>query len=185
MSLKFKEIFVFSALLVQISTASKFSVNSLAKPDAEKCRTRPKEFTIKGQNYFFSGNHPPTNREVGWLEARNLCRQYCMDTMSIETQEEFEMMQDILEDFLVGYIWTSGRVCDEKDCLKDKKYQPSNVNGWTWLHNNAKIPATSRNPPGWSFNPWSTTGEKTIKNTFFALKNFYFLSRLQKCSSTR
>lgn len=130
-----------------------FAINS------QKCLNRPRDFTINGQNYFFSDNHPETQgKEVGWAEARKICQEYCMDTISVETQKEFDVMKRILEDFAVAYIWTSGHVCDAPECLSDPRFLPVNINGWYWTHNSVGIPATNRKPPGWSFNPWSQTG---------------------------
>ena len=33
---------------------------------------------------------------AGWLDARNLCRERCMDLISIETYREFKMVQDLV-----------------------------------------------------------------------------------------
>ena len=72
-----------------------------------------KQFNYKGHNYFYSGNVPElANKRVDWLEARNLCREYCMDAVSIETQEENNLIFKLIQENDVPYIWTSGRLCD-------------------------------------------------------------------------
>lgn len=128
--------------------------NAISSRDIQKCRNRPVDFTIGGISYFFSDFQASLkNRRVGWAEAREICRSFCMDTISINTQKEFEVMKNLLEDNLVDYIWTSGHECVPKKCS-----QPREINGWLWMNNNQKIPPTNKNPPGWSFNPWSHTG---------------------------
>lgn len=58
----------------------------------------PKEFTYKGRNYFFSGHTQQyKTSKVDWLEARNICREYCMDLVSIETQEENNLIFRLIQ----------------------------------------------------------------------------------------
>lgn len=148
-----KLLLICSAVLVQTSVGLSFN-DVLANPVEEKCRNRPREFEMNGRNFFYSDNHPETKGQmVSWLDARNICRQYCMDSISIETQKEFNMVKKVLEDFLVGYLWTSGRVCDVPEC-------GSRLNQWYWTHNNKKLPSAGKKPVGWSMNPWSQTGFK-------------------------
>lgn len=73
----------------------------------------PKQFNFKGHNYFYTGDFPElSTKRVDWLEARNLCREYCMDAVSIETQEENNLIFKLIQEKDVPYIWTSGRLCD-------------------------------------------------------------------------
>lgn len=73
----------------------------------------PKKFNYKGHNYFYSGTIPElATKRVDWLEARNICREYCMDAVSIETQEENNLIFKLIQENDVPYIWTSGRLCD-------------------------------------------------------------------------
>lgn len=45
-------------------------------------------------SYFFSWEYAFTkNVEVDWLDARNICRRHCMDTVSIETPQENEFIK--------------------------------------------------------------------------------------------
>lgn len=70
-------------------------------------------------NYFFSWEHQATqNLEVDWLDARNICRRHCMDTVSLETPAENEFIKQKISSGRVKYIWTSGRKCNFKGlCL--------------------------------------------------------------------
>jgi len=75
--------------------------------------TGPRQFQYKGHNYFYSGEVPAlATKRVDWLEARNVCREYCMDAVSIETQEENNLIFKLIQEKDVPYIWTSGRLCD-------------------------------------------------------------------------
>lgn len=141
----------------------------------------PKKFNYKGHNYFYSGHVPEhANKRVDWLEARNVCREYCMDAVSIETQEENNLIFKLIQENDVPYIWTSGRLCDfngknyknkfessiilliETGCEGRKDLLPKNLNGWFWSANREKIQPTNRNPVGFGYNPWSQTGHKKV-----------------------
>jgi len=90
----------------------------------------PKKFTFNGHNYFYSGQIPEyQNQRVDWLAARNICREYCMDAVSMETQEENDLIIKLVESNDVPYIWTSGRLCDfegELELLKNPNFFNSN-----------------------------------------------------------
>jgi len=96
-----------------------------------------------------------------WLEGRNFCREYCMDLVSLETQEENDFFAEFLESNALDYIWTSGRLCDFKGCDRED-LQPVSVNGWFWTGSNKKIAPTNSTPPSWSYQPWSPTGHLKI-----------------------
>lgn len=135
----------------------------LSLPVPIKCSLRPKKFNFKGHNYFYSGHVPElATKRVDWLEARNICRQYCMDAVSIETQEENNLIFKLIQENDVPYIWTSGRLCDFNGCEGRKDLLPKTLNGWFWSANREKIQPTNRNPIGWGYNPWSQTGHKKI-----------------------
>lgn len=58
----------------------------------------PKQFNFRGHNYFYSGHVPAhANQKVDWLDARNICREYCMDLVSMETQEENNMIFRLIQ----------------------------------------------------------------------------------------
>lgn len=94
---------------------------------------------------------------AGWLDARNLCRERCMDLISIENYQEFKMVQDIVKKHNLHSLWTSGRLCNFKGC--DKPHlQPRNIKGWFWAGSGKTIHATNSTPPNWPLQPWSRTG---------------------------
>jgi len=131
----------------------------VANPRAEKCRNRPKHYMDKrsGHYYFFSGKSHFRGYEASWLDARNICREMCMDLVSMETQEEQKMIEKILTKFDVDSVWTSGRLCNFHGC-DAPHLQPRHINGWFWSGSGVRIHATNETAPGWRRNPWSNTG---------------------------
>ena len=70
----------------------------LSPPVPEKCTSRPKHFQREGHNYFFSKFEEGFEDLKGdWLEGRNFCREYCMDLVSLETQEENDFFVEFIE----------------------------------------------------------------------------------------
>ena len=88
----------------------------------------PKRFRFQGHNYFYSGDVAPYKKiKYDWLDGRNFCRwllmvncrchcnqpqktrEYCMDLVSLETQQENDYIQNWLESRNLTYTWTSGR----------------------------------------------------------------------------
>jgi len=133
----------------------------LSLPNLEKCKNRPFNFTLNGHGYFYSGwVEEHKSDKVDWLEARNTCREYCMDLASLETPTEDEMIRDFLIKEDLPYIWTSGRLCNFKGCDRED-LQPATVNGWFWSGSGVKMAPTNSTPPGWSYQPWSYTGHKS------------------------
>ncbi len=109
-------------------------------------------FTHDGHAYFYSG-HEEAHKDdkVDWLEARNYCREYCMDLVSVETPSE----NDMVEQFILGedlpYIWTSGRLCNFHGCELREDLKPVHVNGWFWSGSGVKMAPTNDTPPGWPY----------------------------------
>lgn len=135
----------------------------LSLPVPEKCASRPKEFNYRGHNYFYSGHVPAlADKRVDWLDGRNICREYCMDLVSLETQEENNLIFRLIQQNDVPYIWTAGRLCDFKGCENRPDLEPKNVYGWFWSNNREKIQASNKIPNGWGYNPWSKSGHKKI-----------------------
>jgi len=143
------------------TTTEDTSGRLLSLPNAEKCANRPKHFEHDGHWYFYSGNVTEhADAKVDWLEGRNICREYCMDLVSLETPQEDELIRDIIRKDDLAYIWTSGRLCNFKGCDRED-LQPTIVNGWFWSGSGVKMAPTNSTPPGWSYQPWSFTGHKT------------------------
>ena len=77
---------------------SKKQPQLLSPPVPEKCTSRPKHFQREGHNYFFSKFEEGFKDLKGdWLEGRNFCREYCMDLVSLETQEENDFFVEFIE----------------------------------------------------------------------------------------
>jgi len=131
----------------------------IGRPRLEKCKNRPKHYKDKrtGHYYFYSGLSDYGSYETGWLDARNICREMCMDLVSLETPEENLMVEAIIKKYDVDDIWTSGRLCNFHGC-EAPHLQPKNINGWFWSGSMAVIPPTNETAKGWKQNPWSHTG---------------------------
>jgi len=143
------------------ATTEDTSGRLLTLPDPEKCAKRPKHFEHGGHHYWFSGDEENfTDHKVDWLDGRNICREYCMDLVSLETPTENELIEKFLVDNDLPYIWSAGRLCNFKGCDRED-LQPPTVNGWFWSGSGVKMAPTNSTPPGWSYQPWSFTGHKT------------------------
>jgi hypothetical protein len=71
-----------------------------------------KEFSHNGLNYFYSGHHPELkDKRLDWLDSRNTCREYCMETISFEKEAKFDFFRNYIETNNISFIWTSGRLC--------------------------------------------------------------------------
>ena len=63
------------------------------------CLPGPKHFEHAGHHYWFSGDEDNfTDHKVDWLDGRNICREYCMDLVSLETPTEDELIREFLLD---------------------------------------------------------------------------------------
>ena len=59
----------------------------------------PKQFEHNGHHYWFSGKEENfTDHKVDWLDGRNICREYCMDLVSLETPSENDLISKYLTD---------------------------------------------------------------------------------------
>jgi len=152
---------VFLSLLPLLVVEAKVRTSGrlIANPRMEKCKHRPKHYMDKrsGHYYFYSGKSYFTGYKASWLEARNLCREMCMDLISLETEEENRMVEKILTKYGVDSVWTSGRLCNFHGC-NAPHLQPKHINGWFWSGSGVRIPPTNSTAPGWKTNPWSHTG---------------------------
>jgi len=131
----------------------------LGRPDPIKCSRRPRQLkeASSGHYYFVSETTNFKGHGAGWLDARNLCRERCMDLISIETFQEFKMVKDIIQKHKIHSLWTSGRLCNFKGC-DAPHLQPRRIKGWFWAGSGKTIAPTNSTPPGWPLQPWSPTG---------------------------
>ena len=67
--------------------------------------TGPKHWKFGNNWYFFTADEPEfqeldqkTGETVGkkydWLDARNVCRKFCMDSVSLESEQEWNMIKN-------------------------------------------------------------------------------------------
>lgn len=142
----------------QGSANKKSKSKLLSPPVPDKCTNRPKQFRYGGHSYFYTGNEKQYEDEkYNWLDGRNICREHCMDLVSLETEAENTFISNWLKNNDLPYTWTSGRLCDFKGCDRPD-LQPLSVNGWFWTGSNKKLPPTNSTPSGWESQPWSHTG---------------------------
>ncbi|XP_066955607.1 uncharacterized protein slf isoform X1 [Macrobrachium rosenbergii] len=158
-----------AALAATVLAQDQTQPRLLSLPDPALCASRPKQWQFRGHNYFFSWDQdkfidvdPATGQRQGqkvdWLDARNKCREHCMDAVGMETEAENKMIFDFIRDRNITYIWTSGRLCDFTGCAEREDLQPINVLGWFWSNTNTKMAPTNSTPKGWSSQPWSSKG---------------------------
>ena len=106
-----------------------------------------------GKRYHFSWLEVGEDRKFKWEEARNYCRRFCMDAISIESDNEWDTVVDTLKQHTLRYIWTGGRKCNFNGCDRPD-LTPNIVNGWFWAARRNRIPAKGK----CSYCDWSFTG---------------------------
>ena len=132
-NMRWLKILIFLMLLMTPPTLQKrkrvrHSGRLLGRPNPSKCSRRPKQLSHSGHFYFVSEDTSFKGHKVGWLDARNLCRERCMDLVSIETFEENMMIMKIVHERGLRDVWTSGRLCNFHGC-DAKHLQPKKING--------------------------------------------------------
>lgn len=66
-----------------------------------------RDLQFGGNYYFYSGDHKEFEKETpNWLYGRNLCREYCMDAVNINTQKENEFIKNFMKKKEIRAIWT-------------------------------------------------------------------------------
>lgn len=129
----------------------------LNKPKLDLCKKRSFHEKYGGHHYFLSWRESWTKFEDwDWFNARNYCRERCMDLVSFESPEEYRHFALMLHRDNISSIWTSGRKCNFRNKGCDAaQLQPININGWFWADGNKRIPPTNI-PSRLTF--WSRTG---------------------------
>lgn len=139
------------------------------------CELRPKHFTFGNHSYFYSksntlyglknhyGARLPNNN---WFQAFETCRKYCMSPVSIETEDEWLMIEKFINKHKFQFTWTSGRRCTYDWCMDLPDIEPNIYNGWVWFGSGKRLsPANAPpiNPNGsvWSRQPWLERGENS------------------------
>ena len=83
-----------------------------------------------GKRYHFSWLEAGPN--TNWEGARNYCRKFCMDSISIETKNENDWVKNIIRKDDIHYIWTGGRKC-KKSILNPYCTAKPNTQAWESL----------------------------------------------------
>lgn len=108
-------------------------------------------FSHNGHDYYYSATEPDADRFT-YDTARAFCKARCMEPMSLETQEEYDLITNYMRQHKIPYLWTSGRVCPKSPCSVD------NRSTWKWLGSGHPIDSSEYIPDGWTDRPWSQTG---------------------------
>lgn len=139
----------------------------LTLPILEKCNHRFKEASYNNRNFFYSGNDPELkDAKYDWLDARNTCRERCMETISFETQEKFDFFKTYIEQQKIPFVWTSGRICDFAGCEGRWDLLPKRIKGWLWSASQVAIAPTNKIPPGEMFNLHLVKRVRRLTRTF-------------------
>jgi hypothetical protein len=147
--MKLVRVLSFIAGFVGVGLAASPNDRFLSLPVLEKCEKRFKETQYKGRNFFYSKNDPQLkDLRVDWLDARNTCRERCMETVTFDSQEKFDFFKDYIEKANISFIWTSGRLCDFDGCEGRWDLLPKRTKGWLWSANQVPIADTTKIPPG-------------------------------------
>eukprot|EP00095_Tigriopus_kingsejongensis_P010242 maker-scaffold76_size406464-snap-gene-3.13 protein:Tk10242 transcript:maker-scaffold76_size406464-snap-gene-3.13-mRNA-1 annotation:"PREDICTED: hypothetical protein LOC100748578" len=159
------------ALLCVLGAAS--ASRPLARPELKLCQARISHFNHGGHKFSFSWLDPRATK-LDWLDARNFCRQRCMDTTSIVSRTVWHYLKSAIELSLVPNMtvpareeedrvpgmWTSGRLCDFDGCERSEHVKPIHSKGWFWSSNNKKISNSEcLDGRGSCFHRWSNSGK--------------------------
>lgn len=91
----------------------------------------PITFTYDGHGYFYSGDvEAHAEDKVDWLEARNICREYCMDLVSIETPSENDLIEELIKGGKKSFIRAALLISS----LEDFHLEFSFIFRWLGLH---------------------------------------------------
>jgi hypothetical protein len=83
-----------------------------------------------------------------------------MDSVSLETEDENNVILEFVKKHNITYIWTSGRTCDFAGCEGRGDLLPKIINGWFWTANQHQIAPTNKLPPKFSYQPWGKNGAR-------------------------
>jgi len=122
-------------------------------PETSACQKRVIHTKKFGKAYHFSWREAGKDTKWDWEGARNYCRKFCMDSISIESKQENDWVTGVLRKEDIPYIWTGGRKCNFKGCDR-KDLQPLIENGWYWAPTGKRIPSPRR----CRYCEWSPTG---------------------------
>merc|ERR1712128_316903 len=93
-------------ILAALTALSCVGAQVFRLPDAEFCNKRVIHTKKFGKSYHFSWLEAGRDTKWGWEGARNYCRKFCMDSISITTKEENEWVTGVLRKDDIRYIWS-------------------------------------------------------------------------------
>merc|ERR1712025_1367116 len=140
---------VFGALSFACSAAGQI----FRLPDTRACENRIIHAERFNKAYHFSWLEEGKDKKWDWEGARNYCRKFCMDSISINSRAEANWVKQLQDKQNLHYIWTGGRKCNFKGCDR-KDLQPTIENGWYWAPTGKRIPS----PKKCRYCDWSKTG---------------------------
>lgn len=118
-------------------------------PVPEKCKNRYQGDKYEGTNFFYSGHVPELKDvKVDWLDARNTCRERCMETVSFNEEKKFDFFKKYIEKNNITFIWSSGRLCDFAGCEGRWDLLPKIIKAWLWTGIQVQLPETNKKPKG-------------------------------------
>jgi hypothetical protein len=101
------------------------------------------------------------------VSAHQILKLYIYHCDTITSHQSTDMsFITVLSPYFTGdvpYIWTSGRLCDFKGCENRRDLEPKNIYGWFWSATRQKMAPSNQVPNSFSFNPWSQTGHKKVR----------------------
>jgi len=121
-------------------------------PEQRACEQRLIHADRFGKAYHFSWLEEP-DKKWDWEGARNYCRRFCMDSVTIDSKAESRWINGLIDKDEVHYIWTGGRKCNFAGCDR-ADLQPTIENGWYWAPTGSRIPS----PKKCRYCFWSKTG---------------------------
>lgn len=77
-------------------------------------------------------------QKYSWLDGRSMCNEYCMDLVTLDSQEENDFIVGIVSTKNAMNVWTSGRLCDFEGCESRIDLNPSDPFGWFWWYATGK-----------------------------------------------
>jgi len=141
------------AVFVLLCLGSSSLAQIFRLPDAAACERRVIHEERFGKAYHFSWLEAGRDTKWDWEGARNYCRRFCMDSISITSRAENKWVENLLESEDLHYTWTGGRKCNFRGCDR-KDLQPTIENGWYWAPTGQRIPS----PRKCKYCDWSRTG---------------------------
>merc|ERR1712025_1341433 len=116
---------VFGALSFACSAAGQI----FRLPDTRACENRIIHAERFNKAYHFSWLEEGKDKKWDWEGARNYCRKFCMDSISINSRAEANWVKQLLDKQDLHYIWTGGKKCRYCDWSKTgglRRPQPDN-----------------------------------------------------------